>query len=73
MRLRSEMEHVRPVGDAVPELLDEVIDRGPVGEIREMHLQAVAEMPDVVQRAARRRAHERMDDGTELDERVGEM
>ena len=38
-----------------------------------MHLQPAAEVRDVVQRAARRRAHERVDVRTELDERFGEM
>ena len=38
-----------------------------------MHLQAVPEVPDVVERAARGRAHEGVDGRAELDERVREM
>ena len=35
-----------------------------------MHLEPVAEVADVVERAARRRAHERVHVRAELDERV---
>ena len=38
-----------------------------------MHLEAVAEVSDVVQRAARGRAHERVHGRAELDERVREV
>ena len=51
----------------------EVVDRGAVREIGEVHLQAVAEVPDVVQRAARGRAHEGVHGRSELDERVREV
>ena len=38
-----------------------------------MDLQAAAQVPDVVQRAARGRADERVHVGAELDQRVGEV
>ena len=38
-----------------------------------MHLQPVAEVPDVVQRPARGGAHEGVHVGVELDECVGEV
>ena len=38
-----------------------------------MHLEAVAQVADVVQRAARGGAHERVDVRAELDERVGQV
>ena len=71
--LGAEVEDVGPVGRGVLQLADEVVDRGAVGEIGEVHLQAVAEMPDVVQRSARGRPHEGVHGRAELDERVREV
>ena len=73
MRLGAEVEDVGPVVGGLLQLPDQVVDRRLVGEVGEVHLEPVAEMPDVVQRAARGRAHERVDVGAELDERVGEV
>jgi len=70
--LRAEMEDVRLVG-GVEQLSDEVVDRGLVREIRKVHLQLLAQRCDVVQRAARRRANERVDVRVELNERIGEV
>ena len=72
MRLRAEVEDVRAIR-RVAELAHEVVDRGAVGEIGEVHLELAAEVPDVVERAARGRAHERVDVGAERDERLGEV
>ena len=72
VRLGTEVEEVRPIR-RVLELTDEVVDRRPVGQVGEMDLEAVAEVPDVVQRAARRRAHERVHVRAELDERIGQV
>ena len=71
--LRAEVEDVRPVVRRVPQLTHEVVDRRAVGEVCEVDLQAAAEVADVVQRAARRCADERVDGRAELDERVGEV
>ena len=73
VRLRAEVEHVRAVGCAFLELAHEVVDRRAVGEVSEVHLQAVAQVADVVERAARRRADECMNGGAELHERIREM
>jgi hypothetical protein len=51
----------------------QVVDRRPVGQVREVHLQPVAEMPDVVERAARVGPDERVDGRAELDQGVREM
>ena len=72
VRLGAEVEDVRPVR-RVLELADEVVDRRAVGQVGEVDLEPVAEVPDVVQRAARRRAHERVHVRAELDERIGQM
>ena len=72
MRLGAEVEDVRPVG-CVAELADEVVDRRAVGEVGEVDLQLAAEVPDVVEGAARRRAHEGVDVRAERDERLGEV
>ena len=73
VRLGAEVEDVGAVGRASLQLPDEVVDRRPVGEVGEVHLEAVAQVPDVVQRAARGRAHEGVHVGAELDERVREV
>ena len=71
MRLRAEVEDVRAVGRAL-QLADEVVDRRPVGEVGEVHLQALAQVPDVVQ-PARVRPHEGVHGRAELDEGVREV
>ena len=73
MCLGAEVEDVRAVARRRLQLADEVVDRRAVGEIGEVHLQAVAEVPDVVQRAARGRAYEGVHGRVELDERVREV
>ena len=73
VRLGAEVEDVRLVGDRVAQLLDEVVDRRLVGQVGELHLQPVAEVRDVVERAARRGADEGVHVGADLDERVGEV
>ena len=72
VRLRAEVEDVRLVR-RLAQLLDEVVDRRLVGQVGEVHLQPAAQVPDVVQRAARGRAHERVHVRAELDERVGQV
>src|SRR6266516_2101118 len=61
------MEDVRLVR-RVQQLLDEVVDRGLVGQIGEMHAQTVAQRADVVQRAAGGGAHEGMHVRVEMHE-----
>ena len=51
----------------------EVVDRRAVGEVREVDLEAAAQVADVVQRAARGRADECVHGRAELDERVREV
>ena len=72
VRLRAEVEDVRPVG-RLRELADQVVDRGLVGQVGEVDAQPVAERADVVQRAARGRTDEGVDVGAEVDERVGQV
>jgi hypothetical protein len=72
VRLRAEMKDVGLVG-GVAQLPHEVVDRGLVREVREVHLEPPAQVPDVVEGAARRRAHEGVDVGAELDERIGQV
>src|SRR5205823_5204139 len=71
--LRAEVEHIRAVGGCVAELADEVVDGGAVGEVGEVNLHAVAQVPDVVQGAARGGAHEGVDAGVEVNERLGQV
>ena len=73
VRLRAEVEDVRAVRRRVAQLLDEVVDGRLVREVGEVHLQPAAEVRDVVQRAARGGAHERVDVRAELHERVREV
>ena len=73
MRLRAEVEEVRPVGRGVPQLAHEVVDRRPVREVGEVDLEPVAQVPDVVEGAARGRADERVHGRSELDERVRQV
>ncbi len=72
VRLRAQVEDVRLVG-RLAQLPDEVVDRGAVGQVGEVHLQLLAQVPDVVQRPARRGAHERVHVRAQLDERVGQV
>ena len=72
VRLGAEVEDVGPVGRLL-QLADEVVDRGAVGEVGELDVDPRAEVPDVVQRAARRGADEGDDVRAELDERVREV
>ena len=72
VRLRAEVEDVRLVG-RLAQLADEEVDRRLVGEVGEVHLELLAQVPDVVERAARGRAHERVDVRAELDERLGQV
>src|SRR5687768_5923529 len=67
------MEYVGTIGSGLLELADEVVHGGAVGEIGEVDLEPAAEVPDVVQGAARRRADECVDARTQLDERVREV
>ena len=73
VRLRAEMEDVRLVRDRVAQLLDQVVDRRLVGQVGELHLQPVAQVRDVVQRATRGRTHERVHVGADLDERIRQV
>lgn len=73
MSLRAEVEDVRPVVRRRLQLSDQVVDRGLVRQICEVHLEAVAKVPDVVQGATRGRAYEGVDGRSELDERVREV
>jgi hypothetical protein len=70
--LSAEVEDVRPVG-GVTELADQVVDGRPVGQVREVHLQQVADLPDVVQRAARGGADERVHVRLQLEQRLREV
>ena len=72
MRLRSEMEEVRPVL-RLREVAHQVVDRRLVGEVREDHAQPPLQVADVVQRARRGGAHERDHVGVELDEGLGQV
>ena len=70
--LRAEVEDVRLVR-RLAKLAHEVVDRRLVRQVGEVHLQPVAQVRDVVQRAARRCADEGVHMSAELDERVREM
>ena len=70
--LRAEMEDVRLVGCTL-QLTDEIVDRGAIREVGEMHLELSAAVTDVVERAARGRANEGVDVGAERDQRLGEV
>ena len=70
--LGAEVEDVRLVG-CVLQLAHEVVDRRAVGEVGEVHLEVAAPVPDVVERAARGRANERMDVGAEREEGLREV
>src|SRR5581483_5550014 len=72
VRLSTQMEHVRPVVGR-PQVLHQVVDRRLVRQIREHRPDPAAQMPEVVQRAARRRPHERGDVRAQLHERVRQM
>src|SRR5438132_924775 len=67
MRLGAEVEEVRLVR-RVEQLLHEVVDGRLVREIGELHMQSFTQVPDVVQRAARGRAHESVHIRVEVDE-----
>jgi hypothetical protein len=72
VRLGCEMEDVRAI--RLPgELAYDPVDRMPVGEVAPMDGQVCAQVRKVVERAARRRADERMDVGADPDERLGEV
>ena len=73
VRLGAEVEDVRPIRRRLLELADEAVDRDLVREVGEVHLDPAPELPDVVERAARRRADERVHRGAELDERLGQV
>ena len=73
VRLGAEVEDVGAIGSGVLQLADEVVHRRAVGEVCEVDLEPGAEVPDVVQRAARRRANECVDVRSELDECVREV
>ena len=70
--LRAQVEDERAIV-LLGQVADQVVDRGAVGQVGEVDLQRVAQVADVVQRAARGRAHERVDVGAERDERFGQM
>ncbi len=70
--LGAQVEDVRLVGRLL-QLTHQVVDRGLVGEVGEVHLEPAAQVPDVVQRAARGGAHERVDVGADRDERLGQV
>ena len=72
VRLGAEVEEVRAVRRLL-EVADHVVDRGAVGEVGEDDPHPVAQVGDVVQRAARGRAHEGDHVGSELDQRLGEV
>jgi hypothetical protein len=72
VRLCSEVEDVRPVG-SVADLPHEIVDRRAVGEIGEVDLELAPQVPDVVERSARRRPHEGVDVRAERDERVRQV
>ena len=71
--LRAEVEDERLVGRVEQVLRDDEVDRVLVGEVREMHLQAPAQVRDVAERAARSCADEGVDVRAQLDERVGQV
>jgi hypothetical protein len=66
------VEDVRLVG-RLDELAHQQVDRMLVGQVGEVDFQLIADLPDVVQRAARGRAHERVDAGPERDEALGQV
>ena len=70
--LGAEVEDIRLVRRLL-QLADEVVDRSAVGEIGELDVDSRAEVPDVVQRAARRGADEGDDIRAQLDERLRQM
>ena len=70
--LRAEVEDVGAIGCG-REIPDEIVDRRPVGQVGELDGETVAQMADIVERAARRRANERVHAGVEVDERLGQM
>ena len=72
VRLRAEVEHIGLVG-GFTQLAHQEVHRGLVREICEMHLQAVAQVPDVVQRPAGCGTHESVDVRTQRDQCVGQM
>ena len=71
--LGAEVEDVRPVGGRLLQLADQVVDGRSIRQVGEVHLQAVAQVPDVVQGAARGCADESVHVRAELDEGIGEM
>src|SRR5262245_7672700 len=72
MRLRAEMEDVRPVR-RLSDLPDQVVDGRAVGEVGEVDLEAISEVRDVVQGAARVGADECVHLRAELDQGVGQV
>ena len=72
MRLRAEVEDVGTVR-RLQQLPDEVVDRRAVGQVGEVDPDPAAVRPDVVQRAARGRADERVHMSAERDERIREV
>jgi hypothetical protein len=70
--LRAEVEDVRLVR-RLAQLPHEEVDRSLIGEIGEVDLEPRSKVPDVIEGAARRRAHEGVDRRAELDERIGQM
>ncbi len=70
--LGAEVEDVRLVRGLL-QLADEVVDRRAVGEVGELDDHPLAQVADVVERAARRRADEGDDVRAELDERFREV
>src|SRR5207342_380565 len=71
--LCAQVEDVRPVADGLLELAHEPVDRRLVREVCEVHLEALAQLADVVQRPAGCRPHEGVDRGSELDQRLGQV
>jgi hypothetical protein len=72
VRLRAEVEDVRLVG-RLEQFPNEVVDRRLVREVGEVHLDVLAQAADVVQCAARRRAHEGVDVRIEVDQRLRQV
>ena len=70
--LRAEMEDVWAIA-CLAQVLHQVVDRRLIGEIGEVNVELSAEMPDVVQRAARRRSDERVHRCVERHEGFGQV
>lgn len=72
MSLGAEMEDEQRIRHGA-EVLHEVVDRGTVGQVGEVHVQPLSQGGDVVESPTRRGAGEGVDVRAELDQRLGQV